>query len=53
VGVNTAGVEAGGEGVEDVVFVKKEAGGEFDIPEGFTLDPTNILSSATDGAAMV
>jgi hypothetical protein len=53
VGVNTGGVEAGGEGVEDVVFVKKDKGGEFDIPEGFTLDPTNLLSSTEDEAAMV
>lgn len=54
VGVNTGGVEEGGEGVEDVVFVKKDKGGEFDIPEGFTLDPTNILqSSGEDETAMV
>lgn len=53
VGVKTGGMEAEGEGVEDVVFVKKEKGTEFDIPEGFTLDPTNILSQTDGESTMV
>jgi hypothetical protein len=45
VGANTGGCDVGGEGVEDVIFVKKEKDGEFDVPEGFVLDPINILAS--------
>ena len=50
VGVNTGGMGDGGEGVEDVVFVKKEKGGEFDIPEGYILDSTNILNGDNESA---
>jgi hypothetical protein len=52
VGVRTGGLEAGGEGVEDVVFVRKDKGGEYDVPEGFSVDPTNILSGAEEGVSM-
>lgn len=53
IGASTHMMEEGGEGVEDVIFVRKEKGGEFDVPEGFVVDPTNLLSASHDETEMV
>ena len=52
IGFTTGSIEGGDEGVEDVMFLKKDKGGDFDIPDGFSVDSTNILA-AEDNDEMV